>query len=257
MNRSTRTSSPGSRPACRTSPATSTTRRRSSACKRRHRRRQDARVLPRGAAVPVRHRRARPRRRRRHRQRPHRHREAVRPRPGVGQGAGRRAPRVRRRVAAVPHRSLPREDGTHRDPVPAVRQLGARADLEPPPHPVRPDHDGRERRRRRSRPLLRPGRRAARRRRQPPHADRRGDGDGGPDRSRRLGAEGRPDGGVPQHQGRRPGPLRPRPVRGLPRHRRREARVDHRDVHRPARSTSTRGAGPACRSSCAPASTCR
>ena len=47
----------------------------------------------------------------------------------------------------------------------------------------RGDHDGRELRRRRSRPLLRPGRRPARRRRQPPHA-------GG--RRRRDGAARRP-----------------------------------------------------------------
>ena len=36
-----------------------------------------------------------------------------------------------RRVAAVPHRPLPREDGPARDPLPALRQHDARADLEP------------------------------------------------------------------------------------------------------------------------------
>ena len=53
-----------------------------------------------------------------------------------------------------------------------------RARLEPGPHRVRPDHDGRGLRRRGSRSLLRSGRRAARRRRQPPDAAglRHGDG---------------------------------------------------------------------------------
>ena len=70
--------------------------------------------------------------------------------------------------------------GTGGDPLPALRQRRARADLEPQPPRLRPDHDGRELRRRGPRPLLRPGRRAARRRRQPPHAGRRRrDRDGG------------------------------------------------------------------------------
>ena len=48
------------------------------------------------------------------------------------------------------------------------------------------DHDGRELRRRGSRPLLRPRRRAARRRRQPPDAAARRGGDGGAGRRRRA-----------------------------------------------------------------------
>ena len=47
-------------------------------------------------------------------QRPRRRREAVRPRPRVGARARRRHPPVHRRVAAVPDRSLPRQDGTAR-----------------------------------------------------------------------------------------------------------------------------------------------
>ena len=43
-----------------------------------------------------------------------RRREAVRPRPRVGPRAHRRDPRVHRRVAAVPDRPLPREDGPRR-----------------------------------------------------------------------------------------------------------------------------------------------
>ncbi len=54
-------------------------------------------------------------------------------------------------------------------------------------------------------------------------------------------------------QARRP---RARPVRGLPRRGRRRARLRRRDVRRRAPATSTRGAGPACRSTSAPARTC-
>ena len=106
-------------------------------------------------------------------------REAVRPRPGVGAGAGGGDPSVHRRVAAVPDRSLPREDGDRGDHLPAVRQRDVRADLEPQLRLERADHDGRELRGRGSRPLLRPGRRAARRGRQPHDAGGGGRGDGG------------------------------------------------------------------------------
>ena len=44
---------------------------------------------------------------------------------------GRRAAPVHRRVAALPDRPLPREDGPRRDPLPAVREHDARAGLEP------------------------------------------------------------------------------------------------------------------------------
>ncbi len=108
-----------------------------------------------------------------------RRREAVRPRPRVRRRAGRRVAPVHRRVPALPHRPLPREDGPRGDPPPPVPQLDARADLEPQLPRVRADHDGRELRGRGSRPLLRPGRRVARRRRQPPDAGRGGGGDGG------------------------------------------------------------------------------
>ena len=109
-----------------------------------------------------------------------RRREAVRPRPRVRSRARRRAPPVHRRVAALPDRPLPREDGARGDPLPAVRELDARAAVEPELPRVRADHDGRGLRRRGPRPLLRPGRRAARRRRQPPDAGRRRLRDGDP-----------------------------------------------------------------------------
>ena len=62
---------------------------------------------------------------------PGRGREAVRPRPGLGPGARRRAAPVRRRVAALPDRPLPRQDGPGGAALPAVRQHDARAGLEP------------------------------------------------------------------------------------------------------------------------------
>ena len=144
------------------------------------------------------------------------------------------------------------------DPVPALRQRDARAGLEPQPRRVGPDHDGRELRRRGPRPLLRPGRRAARRRRQPPHAGRRRRGDGGPGRAATpttlkdaLHALFQRDAGG------RPGALRPRPVRRLPRHRRRRAPTRRPRPTPRCAWRSTTGAGRACRSSSAPASACR
>ena len=118
-------------------------------------------LLPRDPAVPLRPGRQGPPRRRTDEERARRGREAVRPRPRVGARTGGRAPPVHRRVAALPHRPLPREDGPRRDPLPAVRERDARAALEPELPRVRSDHDGRGLRRRGPRPLLRPGRGAA------------------------------------------------------------------------------------------------
>ena len=91
------------------------------------------------------------------------------------------------------------QDGPRRDPLPAVRERDARAGLEPQLPRVRPDHDGRELRRRGPRALLRPRRRAARRRRQPHDAGRRRGRDGGPggprpddDQGRRSRGSSRP-----------------------------------------------------------------
>ena len=121
---------------------------------------------------------------------------------------------IRRRVAALPHRPLPRQDGPRGDRLPAVREHHARAAVEPQLRLVGPDHDGRGLRGRGPRPLLRPGRRAPRRRRQPPDA------------GRRAAAMERPRGGDPQTikdaqtapsapSGGQPCVLRPRPVRRL------------------------------------------
>ena len=169
-----------------------------------------------------------------HEERPGRGREAVRARPRVGESARRGPPPVHRRVAAVPHRPLPREDGARGDPLPAVREHDAGAGLEPELHRERADHDGRGLRRRGSRPLLRPGRRVARRGREPPDAGGRRDGDGGARGRRSPDPEGRPDRGVQGGRHRRPGPLPARPVRGVPVDRRGRPRFDDRDVRRPS-----------------------
>ena len=88
-------------------------------------------VLPRDPAVPVRPRDQGADRGGADQDRARRGREAVRPRPRFGPGARAGDPPVHRRVAAVPDRPLPGEDGCGRDPLPAVRQRDVRADLEP------------------------------------------------------------------------------------------------------------------------------
>ena len=64
-------------------------------------------------------------------ERSRRRREAVRPRSRLRPRARRRAAPVHRRVAAVPDRPLPREDGPRRDPLPPVREHLVRAGLGP------------------------------------------------------------------------------------------------------------------------------
>ena len=160
--------------------------------------------------------------------------EAVRPRPRLGPRPQRRGPQPHRRVAALPDRPLPGQDGPGRDPLPPLRQHDAGAGLEPPARGVRADHHGRELRRRGPRPLLRPGRRAPGRGRQPPDAGGGGGGDGAAGRRRPRHAQGRHGRRLPGHAGRRPGPLRPRPVRRLPVDRGGGRRLDHRDLRRPA-----------------------
>ena len=91
----------------------------------------DAGLLPRDPAVPLRHGRQGPRRGRADEERARRRGEAVRARPGLRPRARRRAAPVHRRVAAPPDRPLPREDGPRGDPLPPVREHDARAGLEP------------------------------------------------------------------------------------------------------------------------------
>ena len=105
-------------------------------------------------------------------------REALRPRPRVGPRTRIGSPSVPRRVPALPHRSLPRQDGASGNPLSAVRKHDARTGLEPQLPRMRPDHDGRAPRGRGPRPFLRPGGRVARRGRQSsdPTTRLRGDG---------------------------------------------------------------------------------
>ena len=185
-------------------------------------------------------------------------REAVRPRPALGPGAGRRPAPVPRRGPAVPDRPLPGQDGPRGVPLPALRQHDARADLEPQLR--RPRSRSRWPRRSASRIAgtsttrsarcatsssttccsCWPRRRWSRRRAAIPTALK--DAKAAVFRSM---------------ADRRPGALRPRPVRRLPLDRRR------RQATRTPRPTprcgwrSTTGAGPGCRSSSAPASACR
>ena len=175
----------------------------------------------------------------------------------VGHRARRRAAPVHRRVAALPDRPLPREDGPRRDPPPPLRQLDARAALEPELRRVRPDHDGGGLRRRGPRPLLRPGRRAARRRRQPPDAGRLGLRDGGAVARRPAHDQGRAGRALPGGRRGRPGPLRARPVRRATSTSTASRRTRPPRPTRRCASRSRTGAGPACRSSSAPASACR
>ena len=190
----------------------------------------DAGLLPGDPAVPVRHGDQGPPRRGPDRFRARRRREAVRPRSRVRDRARRGDPPVHRRVAAVPDRPLPREDGPGRDPAPAVRQRDARAGLEPQLPVERPDHDGRVVRRRGPRPLLRSRRRAARRRREPPHAGGRGVGDGGAVARRPVDDQGRPGRPLPSRGRGRPRALRAWTVRGISVDRRGGEGLDDRDV---------------------------
>ncbi len=175
-------------------------------------------------------------------------------------------------AADLPHRSLPRQgDGAEHPGLP-LRQRHLRADLEPPLRRSRADHGRRDGRRRRARRLLRRGRRAARHGAEPhvpaPRASRRWSRRS---RSRRRRARRAGEGAL-----RRSGRFRTRTccatrcaastardrstrqtVPALPR-----GRPTWRRTRRPRPSSrsscsSTTGAGPTCRSICAPASACR
>ena len=147
--------------------------------------------------------------------------------------ARRRAAPVHRRVAALPDRPLPREDGPRGDHLPAVREHDARAGLEPELRRVA--CRSRWRRTSASRTAGTSTTRSARcatswsttscRSSRPPRWSRPRGGD----------PETLKDAQVALFRAiddRRPGALRPRPVRRLPRHRRRRAGLDDRDVRR-------------------------
>ena len=164
------------------------------------------------------------------------------------------APRGARRGPDLPDRPFPRQgagDGHH---LPPLRELDARADLEPALRRLRPDHDG----------ARTSGSRAAAASttRSAPCATSSRTTCSSCSRwsrwSRRPGAptptrsatEARPVQGDPAR--RIPKPLRPRPVRGLPRGRGRRPELAHRDLRRRCGSRSRTGAGPASPSSSAP-----
>ena len=93
--------------------------------------RDDAGLLPRDPALPLRDGRQGARRGGADQDGARRRREAVRARPGLRARARRGAAPVHRRVPALQDRPLPREDGDRGDHPPAVRERDARADLEP------------------------------------------------------------------------------------------------------------------------------
>ena len=98
---------------------------------------------------------------------PGRDREAVRPRSDLGQGAQRRDPEDAAGASDLPDRSFPRQGNGAEHHGAALRQRPVRADVEPRAHRPRPDHRGRDRRRRAPRQVLREDRRAARHGAQP------------------------------------------------------------------------------------------
>ena len=203
--------------------------------RRRHRAGHQPGVLPGDPALPVRHGGQGPGRRRPHQggarvvvEKPFGHDLAS------ARALNDEVHALHRRVAALPDRPLPGQDGPGRDPVPPLRQRDAGAGLEPPPRGVRGDHHGGELRGRGPRPLLRPRGRAPGRGRQPHDAGGGGGGDGAAGRWRPRRLQGRHVRRLPGHAGRRPRPLRPRPVRRLPLDRGGGRRLDHRDLCRPA-----------------------
>ncbi len=194
-----------------------------------------------------------------------RRREAVRTRRRLGARARRRHPLVLPRAAGLPHRPLPGQGDRPEHPRPALRERHLRARLEPQLHRPRADHGRRVARRRGPRAVLRGGRRDARHRAEPPAAGalvrRHGAARIVRRRSRCATSAARCSRRCAQlERGRR----RARPVRrglqrgqrraGLPRRGRRRPQLADRDLRRRAPRRSTTGAGPRCRSTCAPAS---
>ena len=168
--------------------------------------------------------------------------------------AQRRAARGLRRGADLPHRPLPGQGGGAEHPGVPLRQRPLRADLEPQLHRPRADRRARDAGAGDPRGVLRGHRRLPRHGGHPPVPGAGVHGDGAADRAG-AGADQRgEDQGVPVHAAastrRR---RRARAVRRLPRARRRRPTSRTPRPSSRSRSRSTTGAGPACRSSCAPA----
>ena len=159
--------------------------------------------------------------------------------------------------ADLPHRPLPRQGAGAEPPLLPLRQHLPRADLEPQLRRARPDHHGRELRRAGARALLRGGRRDPRRGAEPPAP---GGGLLAMEAPSGRGTEAMRDEkaqALQRHAPARAGRCGARPVPRLPQRGGRGARFRRRDLRRGASSRSTPGAGPACRSTSAPASACR
>ena len=121
----------------------------------------------------------------------------------------------------------------------------------------RADHDGRGVRRRGPRPLLRDGRRAARRRAEPPAPGRRPAGHGAAGRRRRRRAARREGASCSARSARSTRPTWCAASTAATATRTASTPAPTSRPSSPCASRSTRGAGPACRGSSAPASTCR
>ena len=172
-----------------------------------------------------------------------------------GPGAQRVAARDLRRGADLPHRPLPRQGGGAEHPRLPVRQRPVRADLEPRPHRPRADRRARDALASSHRiGLLRDDRRLPRHGGDPPLPGARLHGDGAADRARaasrsarrrtrssgRCGRSSRPTwcaASTSATATSRASPPTPTPRRSSP-----------------CGARSTTGDGPACRSTCAPAS---
>ena len=180
-----------------------------------------------------------------------------------------RAARGLRGAPDLPHRPLPGQgDGPEPDGA-ALRQRAVRAGLEPQLHRSRADHGGRGHRHRRPRRLLRGRRGAARPRPEPHAAAARAAGHGAADGVRRRPAARREAQGARGDRApgsartcrrwrfapsTRPGSSAGNKVPGLPGGGRRRRRTRGPRPTRRCACTSPTGAGPGCRSTCAPAS---
>ena len=174
-------------------------------------------------------------------------REAVRPRPRLGARPQSPAARCLRGVRDLPDRPLPRQGAGPEPHVFPLRQLDARADLEPQLRQQHPAYDRRGFRGGGPRPVLRGGGRPARRGAEPRPADHRVSDHGAAERLRRRIAARRegqaPEGDPPAHAAQR----RARPVPGIPQGGRRGAGLRRSRPSPRCACTSIPGAGRTCR----------
>ena len=161
------------------------------------------------------------------------------------------------RAVDLPDRSLPGQGAGAEPALLPVRQLVPRADLEPQLRRPGADHDGRGLRRAGPRPLLRGSRRNPRRGAEPSAAGGEPAGHGGARRPRHRAGARREGTGVPVDAAARARRRRARAVHAAIATKRAWPRTRRSRPSPPSGCTSTRGAGPACRSTSAPASTCR